>query len=107
MSDETKEPVVPQMPASWQRFIRRDLPLALAIIFGTGFWVVLLWWKDAMTKIGDEKDKRIQDQKEVSNGYARFSIELAKRGHSASDIAFNARSAGDSSGGANEKADPE
>lgn len=92
MSTETKAetqdaPAIPVMPASWQRFIRRDLPLAVAILAICVAGIALTLFIKQTNRLLDEKDVRIADWKEQSAQYSRVVVGLAERGYSASDLA--------------------
>lgn len=102
------EPKVPEMPANWQRFIRRDLPLAIACILAISLCVVLNWYRQSVREIIELQNARNEDQKENANQYARMLVGLAERGFSASDLANSGSRFTDSaSDGANRKAGPE
>lgn len=94
MADNLKPGGVPEMPANWQRFIRRDLPLAVAVVLALSLCVVLNWYRQSVREIIELQDARIEDQKQNANQYARMLVGLAERGLSARDLA---NAGGDSS----------
>lgn len=87
MPDLTKPPGVSEMPASWQRFLRRDLPLAVAILAVAVAGIALSLFIKQTNRLLDEKDIRITEWKEANNQNARIVVGLAERGYSASQLA--------------------
>lgn len=63
----------------WQTLIRRDLPLVLAALF---LYISIRLGN----KLIDSYELRLDEEKERNNQYARIVVELAKGGHSATDL---------------------
>lgn len=82
----------------WQTLVRRDLPLCLLAL---SVWAII-WMGNKMIL---NYERMIANEKENTNQYARIVIELAKSGHSASDLLYRSNASNSDSLMAKDKAD--